>query len=404
MSLPCSRILGVASNVFFLGLVSFLTDISSEMIFTLLPLFLFNVLGVGPAIIGLIEGVGEATATTLRVGSGWLSDRLGRRKRLTAVGYSLSTLAKPFLYFATTWGVVLGVRFTDRLGKAVRTAPRDALVADSSPVAERGKSFGFHRGLDSYGAVFGLAIAAVVVFLSQRGALELARETYQTLVLVSILPAALAVLLLLLFVTEPRRVPPTPGYTGAAPISPLTPPFKLFLGVMVLFTLGRVADAFIVLRAQTLGLSPFHILLVLIAFNLVYANLSFLAGVLSDRLGRRGVLAMGWASFGLIYLGLALATAPWQVIGLIVVYGVAYGSTEGVGRALVADMVGTEKRGTAYGLYHGVVGLAALPAALIVGWLWQAVSPQAAFLFAASLMGLATLSLLTLLQEPAAGR
>ncbi len=393
------RILGVSANVFFLGMVSFLTDASSEMLFTLLPLFLLNVLGTPVAIIGLIEGVGEATATSLRLVSGWLSDRLGRRKGLTAAGYTLSTVAKPFLYLAGSWGMVLGVRFADRLGKAIRTAPRDALLVDSSTPQEWGRSFGLHRALDSYGAVVGLGIAALVVYLSQRGAVALAGDTFRSLVLISIVPAAIAVLMLLLFVTEPAPHTPLHVSAGAAPI---TLRFKLFLGIMVVFTLGRLADAFLVLRAHDLGLSTLHILLLFILFNLVYANLAVVTGRLSDRVGRLRVLALGWGSFGLIYLGLAAAQAPWQVMALIVLYGVSYGSTEGVGRALVADMVGRQRRGTAYGLYHGVVGFAALPGGLLAGFLWQAVNPAAPFLMAAALMGLATLALVALLREPAA--
>ncbi|MEK7847836.1 MAG: MFS transporter, partial [Chloroflexota bacterium] len=346
----------MSANVFFLGLVSFLTDVSSEMVFTLLPLFLLNVLGAGPALIGLIEGVGEATSTSLRLASGWLSDRLGKRKGLTAVGYSLSTVAKPFLYLAHSWGMVLGVRFADRLGKAIRTAPRDALLADSSLPGERGRSFGLHRALDSYGAVVGLGIAALVVFMSQRGAVALAEGTFRTLVLIAIVPAVLAVVVLLSLVSEAAPRTPVPTAPEAAPIPRR---FHIFLGVMVVFTLGRLSDAFLVLRAQNLGLSTFNILLLFILFNLVYANLSVVAGRLSDRVGRRVVLVLGWASFALIYLGLAGAQRPWQVMALLVLYGVCYGSTEGVGRAMVADMVGRQRRGTGYGFYHGVVGFAA---------------------------------------------
>lgn len=387
-----ATVLGVASNIFFLGVVSFLTDVSSEMVFTLLPLFLANALGAAPVLIGLIEGVGEATATSLRVVSGWLSDRWRRRKALTAAGYTLSTLAKPFLYFAASWTTVLGVRFSDRLGKAVRTAPRDALLADSSPSHRRGWSFGFHRAMDSYGAVMGLAVAALVVFLVQGNALGLSRNTYQSLVLISLLPAALAVVVLLAFVSEP---PAPPRASRVIPPPSLAPGFKRFLGVMLLFTLGRVADAFVVLRAQDVGLPPVLILLLFVAFNLVYANSSFLAGFLSDRMGRRRVLAAGWLSFGLVYLGLAGAEVPWQVGALIVAYGLCFGATEGVGRAYVADMVGVERRGTAYGLYHGAVGMAALPAAILSGWLWQTFSPAAPFLLGATLVGLAALALMT---------
>jgi MFS family permease len=392
------RILGVSSNVFFLGLVSLLTDISSDMIFTLLPLFLFSVLGTPVAVIGLIEGVGEATATSFRLVSGWLSDRMGRRKGLAAAGYGLSTVAKPFLYLAGSWGMVLGVRFTDRMGKAIRTAPRDALLADSAAPEEWGRSFGLHRSMDGLGAMVGLGLAALVVYLAQQGTVTLAGETFRSLVLMSIVPAALAVVILLLFVSDSAPRTGGPPTVGADTINPH---FKLFLGIMVVFTLGRLADAFLVLRAHDLGLSTLNILLLFILFHLLFSGVSVVAGGLSDRVGRRVVLTLGWASFGLIYLGLAAAREPWQVAALIVLYGVSFGSTEGVGRALVADMVGMRRRGTAYGLYHGVVGFAALPGGLIAGYLWQAVNPSAPFLVAASLMGLATAALLALLREPA---
>jgi len=196
------RFFGFSRNVFFLGVVSFLTDVSSEMIFTLLPLFLLNVLRVGTPVIGLIEGIAEGTASLLKVLSGWLSDRLGRRKGLAVFGYSLSTLVKPFLYFATTWGAAAGVRFVDRVGKGIRTSPRDAMVADSAPPEEMGKSFGFHRGMDTLGAVLGLAVAALVVYVVQQGGLELTRDAFQAIVLVGIVPAVLAVLVLLFFVRE----------------------------------------------------------------------------------------------------------------------------------------------------------------------------------------------------------
>ena len=378
------RLLGVPPNIFFLGLVSFLTDVSSEMTLTILPLFLTSVLGVGPAIIGLIEGIGESTATTLRVFSGWLADRTKKRKALTVVGYTLSSLAKPFLYFATTWGMVLGVRFTDRLGKAVRTAPRDALVAGSSAPLEMGRGFGFQRAMDSYGAVLGLALAALAVFLAQRTAPDLTRASYQKLVLIGIIPAFLAPLLLLWKVKEP------PSHQG------LSGRFKLFLAIMVVFALGRFSDAFLILRAHDLGLSPFHILVVLAMFNLVYAGTSFPAGVLSDRLGRKAVLLMGFAVYALIYLGFAQATAPWQVVFLFVAYGLYYGATEGVGRAYVADLVPERNRGTAYGFYHGAVGLAALPASLLAGLLWQAIAPAAPFYLGASLAGVAMAGLFLL--------
>ncbi|MBI4294958.1 MAG: MFS transporter [Chloroflexi bacterium] len=399
------RLLGLSRNVFFLGVVSFLTDVSSELTLTILPLFLTDVLRVGTAIVGLIEGVAESTATLMRLVSGWLSDLKGQRKPLAVIGYSLSTAAKPFLYLASTWGLVLVVRFADRVGKGIRTAPRDALLADSTSPEERGKSFGFHRSLDSLGAMVGLGIAAVVVFVLQSRELLLTRSTYQTLVLAGIVPAVLGVLVLLFLVRERRpRLQPRPAGTGSrgldlSAFKSLDRRFKLFLLVAGLFTLGNSSDAFLILRAHNIGLSTLDILLVLVLFNAVYAAVSYPAGVLSDKLGRKLVILVGWAIYGMIYLGFALAGAAWQIVLLFVLYGVYYGATEGVLRALVADLVPERARGSAYGLYHSVVGISMLPASVIAGVLWQVVSPAAPFFFGAALALLAMVALAALIRK-----
>lgn len=402
------RILGFSPNVFFLGVVSFLTDVSSEMIFTLLPLFLLNVVKVGMPIIGLVEGISEGLASLLKVVSGWLSDRLGSRKGLAVFGYGLSTLAKPFLYLATTWGAAGGVRFADRVGKGIRTSPRDALVADSTSPGERGRSFGFHRGMDTLGAALGLAIAAAIVYLVQRGGLELSRQTFQTLVLAGIGPALLAVLILLFFVRE-RRGKAQAGVNGAAcegpqrntvqPRKGFDLRFKLFLALAVLFSLGNSSDAFLLLRANSLEFSVVEILLLLLAFNLVYALAALPAGIISDRLGRKGVIVVGWSIYALAYLGFALASAAWQVWLLFAVYGLYYGVAEGVTRALVCDLVPAAKRGTAYGWYHTAVGLSLLPASVIAGWLWFAFGPAAPFYFGAGMAAMALVGFVLLIRE-----
>ncbi len=398
------RIFGLNPNVFFLGLVSFLTDVSSEMIFTVLPLFLANILGVAAVTIGFIEGVAESTASLLKIFSGWLSDRLGKRKSLAVIGYGLSTLAKPFMYIATTWGLVLGVRFADRLGKGVRTAPRDALVADSVPAGQRGKAFGLHRAMDTSGAALGLVAAAAVVFFFQKGALELIRNTYQWLVLIGIVPAVLA-LFMFFFIREAKKGSSLQSQSECLPKSSQDTKagfdnrFKLFLGVMFLFTLGNSSDAFLILRAQNLGNSVIYILLMLIIFNVVYAAVSIPAGVLSDKLGRRRIIVLGWLAYALTYLGFAVASTSWQIWLLFSLYGVYYGLAEGVARAFVADLVPEDRCGTAYGLFHGVVGITLLPASVIAGWLWQTISPAAPFYFGAGLAFLAMVGLLALVRE-----
>jgi MFS family permease len=402
------RFLGVSRNVFFLGVVSFLTDVSSDMIFTLVPLFLLNVLRVGTPVIGLIEGIAEGSASLLKVLSGWLSDRLGRRKGLTLFGYSVSTLAKPFLYFATIWGVVAAVRFVDRVGKGIRTSPRDALVADSAPPEEMGKSFGFHRGMDTAGAVVGLAVAAMVVYVVQRGGLDLTRDAFQTIVLVGIVPAVLAVLVLLFFVRERGKGADSRGISCADNGQPSSAVqtkrgfdfrFKLFLAIMVVFTLGNSSDAFLILRAQNLDFSVPQILLLFVAFNLVYALSALPAGLVSDRLGRKRVIVVGWSIYALAYLGLAVASVAWHVWLLFALYGLYYGVAEGVCRAFVCDLVPAERRGTAYGFYHTAVGLSLLPASLIAGWLWHLVGPEAPFFFGAAMAGAAMLGFLVLVRE-----
>ncbi len=398
-SSPKSALLTLPRNVWVVTVTSFLTDVSSEMIINLIPLFLANVLGVRTGVIGLIEGLAETTASLLKLYSGWLSDRLGQRKWLTVAGYALSTLAKPFLYLATSWGGVLAVRLTDRIGKGIRTAPRDALIADSIDDRQRGLAFGLHRAGDTAGAALGLLIALVVVWLVQGSSLLLARPTFQLVVLFSIVPAVLAVLVLAVGVREvpmspsPRRQPPSLSLRG------FDARFKGFMLIVFLFTLGNSSDAFIILRAQQRGLSVLAVLGMLVTFNLIYALVSGPAGAWSDRIGRRQLIAGGWLVYSLIYLGFALAGTGRQVWLLFGLYGVYYGLTEGTARAMVADLVRPEQRGTAYGVFNGVVGLTALPASLIAGLLWQGVGiwsgfgPSAPFLFGAGLALLAVLLL-----------
>ena len=383
-----STLRSLPRNVWVVTATSFLTDISSEMLVHLLPLFLANILGVRFSVVGLIEGVAETTASLLKVFSGWLSDRLGDRKWLTVAGYSLSTIAKPFLYFATTWGAVLAVRFADRVGKGIRTAPRDALVADSIDEKRRGLAFGLHRAGDTAGAMIGLIIALAVVFALQGSDLELSRPTFQTIVLISIPPAVLAVLVLAIGAknvpVNSQRERPRLSLAG------FDIRFKRFLLVIVLFTLGNSSDAFLVLRAQNLGLSVAGVMGVLVIFNLVYALISTPAGALSDRIGRRKVIVGGWLAYAAIYLGFGLAGAAWQIWALFALYGIYYGMAEGAGKALVADLVPPAQRGTAYGIYNAAIGLAAFPASLIAGLLWEGVGrwagfgPSAPFLFGAA--------------------
>lgn len=368
-------------NVWALTIVSFLTDVSTEMLVNLLPLFLLNVLGVGTALIGLIEGVAEATASLVKLFSGMLSDRLGRRKPLAVLGYGLSTIAKPFLYFATTWLGVLAVRFIDRLGKGIRTAPRDALLAGSVEQKQRGFAFGLHRAGDTAGAFVGLAIAALIIYSNQFGQVTLDQATFQKIVLASIIPAVLAVLVLVVGVREVKAPGPAAGRSPSIKVgwSNLGFRFKAFLVVIILFTLGNSSDAFLILRGQERGLDLLQVMAMLLSFTAAYTIISGPAGLLSDKVGRRRVILAGWSVYALIYLALAFARDGYQVWLLFTLYGIYYALTEGVARAYVADLVPQALRGTAYGLFYAAVGLTALPASLIAGLLWGGIGPWSGF-------------------------
>jgi MFS family permease len=306
-------------NVWIVTATSFLTDVSSEMLNNLIPLFLANVLNTGTAIIGLIDGVAETTASLMKIYSGALSDKLGKRKWLTVFGYGLSTVAKPFLYFAQTWHWVLGVRFADRMGKGIRTAPRDALVADSVDDTQRGLAFGLHRAGDTAGAFFGLMIAAVIIWLTQAGAAQLQERTFHIIILASIIPAVLAVLVLALgakdIASEGKPKVPSLSLKG------MDKRFQMFLLVLVLFTLGNSSDSFIILRGQERGMNLLQVMGMLMTFNLIYALLAGPLGALSDRVGRRRLIIGGWIAYGLVYLGFALSKSGWQIWTLFGLYG-----------------------------------------------------------------------------------
>ncbi|MEW6406454.1 MAG: MFS transporter [Chloroflexota bacterium] len=390
-------------NIWVVTATSFLTDISSEMLVYLIPLFLSNVLGVRTAVIGLIDGVAETTASLLKIYSGALSDRLGQRKWLAVIGYGISTIAKPFLYFANSWGWVMGVRFGDRVGKGVRNPPRDALVAASTEPGQRGLAFGLHRAGDTAGAFLGISIAALIIWLTQANGNLLVPQTFRTAVLVSIVPAVLAVVVLAVGAREVGQIGPSAALPKKALglrrtgnltykteagqksgqmrllLSGMNPRFKTFLFIVVLFTLGNSSDSFIVLRAQERGLTVLQTMFMLMTFTAVYTLLSGPLGALSDRVGRRQLIIGGWLAYGLVYLGIAAAGTGWQVWALFGLYGVYYAATEGVAKALVADLVPDAQRGTAYGLFNAAIGITALPASLLAGLLWQGVGAWTGF-------------------------
>jgi MFS family permease len=393
-----ARIKHLPRNVWAVSLTSFFMDISSEMVINILPMFLANVLGVRTSIIGIIEGVAEATASILKVFSGWLSDKLRGRKWIAVAGYAISTLSKPFFYLANTWRMVAGVRWADRLGKGVRTAPRDALVADSITPEQRGVAFGFHRAADTGGAVVGLLIAILAVWLVQSNSTLLGENTFRTVVLISLIPAILAVLSLAIGARDTKD--PEKLSVPKIRLKGLGKPFLTFLVIVGIFDLGNSSDAFLVLRAQERGISVLGVLAMLAVFNLVYALVSTPAGSLSDRIGRRKVIIGGWVIYGLIYLGFALARQPWHIWTLYISYGLYYGLAYGTAKAMVADLVPPDLRGTAYGTYNAILGIIDFPASLIAGLLWQGagawqgLGPSAPFFFGAGLAFLAAVLML----------
>lgn len=390
-----NRVKSLPRNIWAVSLTSFFMDISSEMVINILPLFLSNVLGVKTNIIGLIEGVAEATASILKMFSGWLSDKLKARKSLAVIGYGISAISKPFFLIANTWGIVAGVRWADRVGKGVRTAPRDALVADSIEEKDRGLAFGFHRASDTAGAMVGILVALFVVWKAQSMSVDLSASTFKTIVWISIIPAFLAVLALILGTKEVEikgeRTLPKIAFRS------LGKRFMIFMVIVGIFDIGNSSDAFLVLRAQERGISVVGILAMLAVFNLVYTLISTPAGSLSDKIGRRRLIIGGWLVYALIYFGFGLAQTGWQVWTLYVIYGFYYGMAYGTSKAMVADLVPENMRGTAYGTYNAVLGILDFPASLIAGLLWEGVGswsgfgPSAPFLFGAGMALLAAI-------------
>jgi MFS family permease len=391
-------------NVWVMSATSLLNDISSEMLLNLIPFFLANILGVRTSVIGLIDGIAETTASLMKVFFGALSDRYGKRKPFAVAGYALSAFTKPLLYFANAWGLVLGVRVADRIGKGIRTAPRDALIADSVDQTQRGISFGLHRAADTLGAFLGLGIAAVIIWRTQANAQLLTQSTFQAIVLVSIVPGILAVLVLALGAVEIAGKGKGADRTRLS-FREVDARFKYFLLTVVLFTLGNSTDAFILLRGQERGLTILQVMGMALTFNAVYTIFAGPFGALSDRIGRRKLILGGWIAYGVVYLGLAFAQTGWQVWTLFAFYGLYYAATEGAARALVADLVPQENRGTAYGLFNSAVGIAALPASLIAGLLWQGLGtwtgfgPSAPFIFGAAMALLAGVLFARLVSE-----
>jgi MFS family permease len=383
-------------TVIALGAVSLLTDASSEMIYPLLPIFLSSVLGAGPLAIGAIEGLAESVAALLKLLSGWWSDRLPRRKPLVVAGYGIASVVRPLVGLAQSVPQVLAIRVVDRVGKGIRGAPRDALIADAVDPSTRGRAFGFHRAADHAGAVIGPLVAWALLGW---GGLSL-----RTVFLLAGLPAALAVITLVIGVRESPRTRPGPGPRPGLRDGGFSGRFRAYLLVLLLFTLGNSTDALLILRASDLGVSAALVPVLWAMLHVVKSVSSTPGGVLSDRLGRRPLIIGGWLVYAVVYLGFAIASAEWHAWALFAVYGTYFGLTEGVEKALVADFVPADRRGTAFGWYNLTIGLAAFPASLLFGAVWQAFGAPVAFSMGATLAVMAAAGLAVVLRGVAPGQ
>jgi MFS family permease len=389
-------------NVFAISLVSLLNDASSEIIYPMLPLFLALTLGASPAIIGIIEGTAESVSSLLKLFAGYFSDRLGRRKGLVVFGYGIAVIARPLLAFAHTWYQVFGIRLSERVGKGVRSAPRDALIADAVRPEDRGLAFGLNRAMDYVGAIIGPLISfTLLYFFAVNHAAPTVGE-YRRLFLVASVPAFFA-LLVAAFVVREHRVPgaktegrPLPSFS----LRGFDGNFKLFLILVAVFTLSNSSDAFLLLRARQAGIPVATIPLLWAALHVSKVLISLVGGHLSDHLGRKRLIASGWLLYALVYGGFAFVSKPWMAWALFLIYGAYFGLAEGAEKALVADLVRADQRGTAFGLYNLAFSITVLPASLLMGLIWNWRGPKAAFLLSAVLGIAAAVTLLILIKSP----
>ncbi|MCM3870906.1 MAG: MFS transporter [Pyrinomonadaceae bacterium] len=391
-------------NVFAISLVSLLNDSSSEIIYPLLPVFLSLTLGASPGVVGLIEGAAESVSSLLKLFSGYFSDRRGKRKVFVVLGYSLASFARPLLAFATSWYQVLAIRLTDRVGKGIRSAPRDAMIADTVALEERGLAFGFHRAMDHTGAVVGPLIGYLLVMLFAADRNSPSASDFTKIFLLASIPAFAAVVVVTFFVRENAKptIAPLPEVSSPVKISVrgFDGNFIRFLFLIALFTLSNSSDAFLILRAQTAGVSVTTIPLLWAMLHVSKVMSSLIGGDLSDRLGRRRLIVSGWILYAAVYIGFAFVTNAISVWVLFLVYGAYFGLAEGAEKALVADLVRPEQRGTAYGLYNLAFGITVLPASLLMGGLWIWWGPATAFLVSGTLGATAAVLMLIMVKAP----
>lgn len=385
-------------NVWALSFVSLLNDTSSEIIYPLLPTFLALTLGASPFAIGAIEGIAESTASLLKLFSGYLSDRFNSRKFPVFIGYALASITRPFLAFVSSWQQVLFVRLTDRVGKGIRGAPRDALLAAEVPYEKRGLAFGFNRAADHLGAVFGPIVASILLWFFAQNPNNPTVSEYQSVFLLASTPIVIGLFVIVFFVKEDgkKELEETVEKTKIKlSLSEFDGNFKRFLFVIALFTLSNSTDAFLLLRAGDAGIAPPLLPILWMVLHFSKVVFSLIGGSLSDKFGRKKLIFSGWILYALVYLGFAFISEAWQAWALFLIYGIYFGLTEGAEKALVADLVSKEKRGTAFGFYNLAFGITVFPASLLLGGIWSWLGASAAFIFSAFLSILAAIFLLT---------
>lgn len=380
---------GITLNIIILGFVSLFTDLSSQMVFPLIPLFLTSVLGAGGAVVGLVEGAAETTASLLKVFSGYWSDRIERRKPFVLIGYGLSSLMKPLFAFSYVWQTVLGIRIAERVGKGIRTAPRDVIIADSCDPTVRGKAYGIHRFMDGVGSIFGASLAFLLLPLLG----------FRKVFLAALIPSIIAVIFILFLKEKKCELAAPKPKSLEVSLRALTPPLKYFIGIATLFTLGHFGYPFLLLRALDVGLQHETAILLYVLYFIVYSIFIIPAGVLSDRIKRKYVILLGYSLFGITSFGLIFVSTLFQIVWFFVLYGVFFAMIDGVQRAYVVDLAPPHIRGTALGTFHTAIGLAALPAGLIAGLLWDKMSPEMTFVFGVLLSATAAILLMNLREE-----
>ncbi len=386
-------------NVFAISLVSLLNDASSEIIYPLLPLFLATTINASPAIIGTIEGAAESVSSLLKLFAGYFSDRSGKRKGLVVFGYTLASVVRPLLAFASTWYQVLAIRLTDRVGKGIRSAPRDAMIADAALPEERGIAFGFHRAMDHAGAVIGPLLSFGLLYFIADNRNQPAAGDYTLIFICASIPALAAVVVVAFFVRESgvhRKVGDAILEKPTLSLRGFDGNFKRFLAIIAFFTLSNSSDAFLLLRAREAGVSVATIPLLWAALHASKVLSSLIGGDLSDRVGRKTLIASGWLLYAAVYLGFAFVSSVGAAWTLFLIYGIYFGLVEGAEKALVADLVRPEQRGTAYGLYNLAFGITVFPASLLMGALWNWRGAMTAFIVSAGIGAVASLMLLSL--------